>query len=127
MQFSLKRSRFMSRHDPLVTLKQLLDFVVEARSMSERRTRVELGRDMMFTRAAERLVTVMGEAAQRLPVELRASEPRVAWNDIISTRNRVMHGYDVVDYDILWNILTRELPSFEARPREMIARFEQQG
>lgn len=115
----------MSRHDPLVTLKQLLDFVVEARALIEGRERSDLGNSLVFTRAAERLVTLIGEAAARLPSELRTAEAHVPWIDIIGTRNRIMHGYDVIDYDIVWGVLSRELPPFETNLRDIIARLEQ--
>jgi uncharacterized protein with HEPN domain len=79
----------------------------------------------MFTLAMERLLTLIGEAARRLPVELQATEPQVQWRKIISMRNRIMHGYDTVDYDIAWGVLTEELPTLETRLREIISRLEQ--
>ena len=73
----------------------------------------------------ERLVTLIGEAAARLPSELRTAEAHVPWIDIIGMRNRIMHGYDVIDYDIVWGVLSRELPPFETNLRDIIARLEQ--
>jgi uncharacterized protein with HEPN domain len=34
----------------------------------------------------------------------------IPWLDIINTRNRIVHGYDMVNYDIVWQIIKEELP-----------------
>jgi hypothetical protein len=34
----------------------------------------------------------------------------IPWADMISLRNRLIHGYDLVDFDILWQIVTHDLP-----------------
>ena len=36
--------------------------------------------------------------------------PEIDWSQIISLRNRLIHGYDSVDFDILWQILKQDLP-----------------
>ena len=114
----------MSRHDPLVTLKQLLDFVVEARSLASGRIRSELGKEPAFTRATERLLTLMGEAAVRLPAEMRATESAVPWSKIIGMRNRVVHDYGHVDFEIVWETVQTHLPLLF---KELEAFFAERG
>ena len=36
--------------------------------------------------------------------------PQIPWAKIISMRNRLIHGYDFVDYDILWDAVTINIP-----------------
>jgi uncharacterized protein with HEPN domain len=36
--------------------------------------------------------------------------PQIPWPKIISMRNRLIHGYDSIDYDILWDAITKNLP-----------------
>ena len=67
----------MSRHDPKVTLREMLDFIAEARAMLPGRKPDDLGSDMVFTHSAERLIELRGEAANRLPPEIRAAAPSV--------------------------------------------------
>ena len=46
--------------------------------------------------------------------EGRSRHPYIPWQDAINTRNRFIHGYDTVDYDVVWQIATRELPALIA-------------
>ena len=45
-----------------------------------------------------------------MPLEDRGRYPQVPWSQLVSLRNRLIHGYDQVDFDILWQILTQDLP-----------------
>ena len=64
----------------------------------------------MLTLAVIRLLEVLGEAARNLSQDIRESHPEVAWKQITGTRDRLIHGYFYVDLDIIWAILTRDLP-----------------
>ncbi len=57
-----------------------------------------------------RLIEIIGAAAARISKETRDAYPDVPWAQIVSTRNRLIHGYDFVDYDILWQTLEDDLP-----------------
>jgi uncharacterized protein with HEPN domain len=64
----------------------------------------------MLNLALVRLMEVVGEAATQIPEEFRARYPEVPWRDVADLRNRLIHGYDAVDFDILWAIIQRDLP-----------------
>lgn len=51
----------------------------------------------------------IGEAANRLPAEFHSRHPSVAWSNIIGMRHRLVHGYDSVDLDRVWLVVTAEL------------------
>jgi uncharacterized protein with HEPN domain len=57
-----------------------------------------------------RLLEIVGEAASRMPLEERIRYPDIPWAEIVGLRNRLIHGYDSVDFDILWQILSKDLP-----------------
>lgn len=101
----------MTQRDDSVSLRQMLDHGREAIRMVERRSRDELGTDRMFALALIQLVQIVGEAAQRVSALCRDRHPQVPWSQIIGLRNRLIHGYDSVDYDILWRIVTLDLPA----------------
>jgi uncharacterized protein with HEPN domain len=52
------------------------------------------------------VIAVIGQAATRLSPEFRQAHPEIPWREIISTRNRIIHGYDKVKLDIIWDIAT---------------------
>jgi uncharacterized protein with HEPN domain len=45
-----------------------------------------------------------------VPEGVRARHREVPWPQIVGLRNRLIHGYDSVDLDILWQIITADLP-----------------
>jgi uncharacterized protein with HEPN domain len=57
-----------------------------------------------------RLLEIIGEAANRVPEVDRARYAEIPWTEIVGLRHRLIHGYDEVDFDILWQILVRDLP-----------------
>lgn len=100
----------MSRHETMVRLQNMLDHAREATAMAAGKTRQDLDSDRKLNLALVRLLEVIGEAAGRMPVEDRAQFPRIPWARIIALRNRLIHGYDSVDFDILWQIINHDLP-----------------
>jgi len=44
----------------------------------------------------------------------------ILWSQIIGLRNRLIHGYDVIDFDILWQILTVDLPALIAMLEKIV-------
>ena len=64
----------------------------------------------MFRLALTRLIELVGEAASQYPRQLQAQYPQIPWPKLISMRNRLIHGYDFIDNDILWEAITKNLP-----------------
>ncbi len=100
----------MSRHEGDVRLRHMLDHAREAVAMARGRTRADLDTDRQLNLALVRLLEIVGEAAGRVPSEERARRPDIPWPEIVGLRNRLIHGYDSVDFDILWEIVTNDLP-----------------
>ncbi len=73
-------------------------------------TRADLDSDRKLNLALVRLVEIIGEAATRVSPEVRNAHPGIPWLDIIGMRNRIVHGYDQVDFDILWDVMELHLP-----------------
>jgi len=74
------------------------------------KTRADLDQDRQLNLALVRLLETIGEAAARVPKEEHSHYPAIPWAEIVSLRNRLIHGYDQVDFDILWQIVTHDLP-----------------
>lgn len=100
----------MSRDDPQVRLHHMLAYAREAVELMRNRERADLDTDRSLGLAIIRCVEIVGEAAGRVPVAIRRRYSKVPWAQIIGMRNRLVHGYDIVDYDIVWSTVTRDLP-----------------
>ena len=57
-----------------------------------------------------RLIEIVGEAASRVSEAVQLAHPEVPWRKIAGTRNRLVHGYDDVNFDVLWNTIQDDLP-----------------
>lgn len=52
---------------------------------------------------------IIGEAARRLPKDLKESYPSVNWSRVIGFRNRIVHDYMGIDYKIVWRIIQQNI------------------
>jgi len=89
----------------------MLDHASEAIGLARGKTRQDLDSDRLLQLALTRLVEIVGEAASRVPKELQDRRSAIPWREIVSARNRLIHGYDFVDLDILWEIVATDLPA----------------
>lgn len=100
----------MTRHDNLLAFRHMYDHTVEVLAISAGRSRTDLDDDRVFALVSIKLVEIIGEAAARVPPDAQAAHGEIPWRQIVGTRNRLVHGYDAVDFDILWRIVSDELP-----------------
>lgn len=63
--------------------------------------------------AVERNFEIIGEAATQLPKSIQEANPSIEWHSVVSFRNRLIHGYFGVDYQILWYVIQNDLPDLE--------------
>jgi uncharacterized protein with HEPN domain len=105
----------MSRHDDQVSMRHMLDRARQACGMAHGRKRSDLKSDQMLQLALTRLVEIVGEAASRVSLSTRKKHREIPWPDIVGMRNRLIHGYDVVDLDLLWGTVETDLPALIAQ------------
>jgi len=100
----------MSIRDPDLALRQILSHAREAVEIIQDRTRTDLDTDRLLNLALSRLLEIIGEAANRVPDDIQAKYLELPWLQMIGARNRLIHGYDSVDFDILWAIISEDMP-----------------
>lgn len=75
--------------------------------------------DVKTKRAVERNLEIIGEAMSRIldkDESIKLSNAR----KIVDTRNRIIHGYDSVSANILWNIIMQQLPILKQEVQELL-------
>jgi uncharacterized protein with HEPN domain len=100
----------MSKHDDRVSLQDMLDRGREAISLLGDIERESLASERVLQLALIQLVQIIGEAATRVSHETRLEFTEIPWPQIIGMRNRLIHGYDVIDYGLLWDTIRHDLP-----------------
>jgi uncharacterized protein with HEPN domain len=111
----------MSLRDPLIALEQMRDHAKEAMNLLASKGRADLETDRVLSLAVVRLLEILGEAARRVPSETQQMHPSIPWSFIIGMRNRLIHGYDRVDLDIVWSVVVDDLPPLVAHLEEITA------
>jgi len=111
----------MSRDDPNVRLRHMLDYSREAVALLRDRKRADLDSERTLGLAILRCVEIVGEAASRVPADTQQRYPNIPWPQIIGMRNRLVHGYDIVDYDIVWSTVTQDLPPLIAELENILS------
>jgi len=96
-------------------------FALEAGALAAAGSRERLDRDLGYRRHAERVAELIGEAATRLPDDLREKWPDIPWRQVIGLRNWLIHGYDGIDTEILWDVLGSRTAELVTQLDEMLS------
>ena len=67
-------------------------------------------KDEVLPAAVLHHLTVIGEAISRLSVGLRERHPEVPWRQVVAVRNRIVHAYFDLDWQILWDAAIEDIP-----------------
>jgi uncharacterized protein with HEPN domain len=67
-------------------------------------SKAEFLEDELLRRAFVRSIEIIGEAAKQVPEDFRAKHPQVSWRIMAGMRDRLIHAYFAVDYDIVWDV-----------------------
>lgn len=76
-------------------------------------------RDRKTLNAVIRSLEVMGEAAKKVPEEIREQHPDIPWKYMAGMRDKLIHEYHAVDLEIIWAVITEELPPLKSPLRRL--------
>lgn len=101
----------------LLDIKQCIDeiffFLGEQRDFAAYQT------DIKTKKAVERNLEIIGEAVNRILKTDETFQLKNAKN-IIGTRNRIIHSYDNISDEVIWTIISRELPDLKIQVEELL-------
>lgn len=103
----------MNNTDNTVFLKDILTCIAKIERYLQGLNFEKFQNDELITDAVVRNVKIIGEASNNLTRDFRSKTSNIEWRKIISTRNRIIHGYATVDLEIIWNITQNDLPKLK--------------
>ena len=104
-----------------IRVHHMLDAARKAVNLLRGRKREDLDGDETLTLALTRLLEVLGEAAKAVSPDTKRRAPDIAWKAIAGTRDKLIHGYFDVDLNIVWAIVTNDLPPLIATLQQLIS------
>ena len=102
------------RKDDLVYAGHMLDMARKACAKIAGVARSDFDADENLRLALAHLVQTIGEAARHVSPAFQQAHPSVQWGLIVGMRHKVVHDYLHVDYDIVWGVVTSDLPALVA-------------
>jgi uncharacterized protein with HEPN domain len=103
-----------------VWLQDILEAIEEIESfLPSKKDFNEFKNDLKSKRAIERNIEIIGEAMNRI-LKNNISLPIQESRKIVDTRNRIIHGYDSVSYEIIWSIVSRDIPQLKMEIRKVL-------
>lgn len=89
-------------------------------------TRSRLDEDETLTLALIKLLEIVGEAAAQISGETKTRYPQIPWRKISGMRNQLIHGYSILNLDILWQTIIDDLPPLVEQLQKIIDDAEEQ-
>lgn len=106
--------------DPTV----LLDHILESVSLIQRRIRnatlSKFINDIDLQDLVVHRFEIIGEAVRKLNKNFREEYPNIDWQAPAKMRSALIHGYDNIDLDIVWDTAQNNLPSFKKQIRNLL-------
>ena len=104
----------MLPEDDRIRLQHMLDAARKAARLAAGRSREELdAEDDPLAAALVHWICVIGEAASKVSSGTCSAVDGIPWPDIVGMRNRLIHAYFDINLDIVWDILSLDLPKLD--------------
>lgn len=109
-------------YSPLDYVHHILDEATYLIEASRDLVMEEFLEDGTLRRAFVRSIEIIGEASKKIAPELRQKYPEIDWRGMAAMRDRLVHAYFGVDYDIVWDVVSSKIPPLRRELEDMLRR-----
>ncbi|MGB8217280.1 MAG: DUF86 domain-containing protein [Candidatus Methanoperedens sp.] len=96
-----------------VFIKHILDEIGFLKAQSENLESEDLMKNEVLKRAFPRSIEIIGEAAKNISDPLKEKYPDIEWKKIVGMRDKLIHAYFGISWDIVWDVVKNKLPEME--------------
>jgi uncharacterized protein with HEPN domain len=100
----------MSKRFDIVALGDMLDAARELEEILSGVDRAAFDAQRTYQLSAIHLLQTIGEASRKVSEAWRRDHPEIEWPKIVGMRNRIVHDYRNINFDVVWDIATVEIP-----------------
>jgi uncharacterized protein with HEPN domain len=104
-----------------IRLKHTLEAAHTCMHFSAGKARIDFEKNQMLSFAVIRALEIFGEAASRMSNEFQKANPHIPWRAIVGMRNRLIHVYFDIDYDVVWEAVNSEIPKIIPELAKLLA------
>jgi uncharacterized protein with HEPN domain len=97
-----------------VIIDEMIDHIDYVLRKTEAKTVGEFRADRDLRQSVERSLEIISEASRHLPDELKNIRPEISWRQVADFGNVLRHTYFSVNIDLVWMIITNNLPQLRA-------------
>jgi uncharacterized protein with HEPN domain len=69
--------------------------------------------------AVIRKLEIIGEAVKQLPAQIKDNYKGIPWKEMAGMRDKLIHWYFGVDYELVWNVITEEIPRLKSKLKKI--------
>ena len=105
---------------PREYLRHILDESEYLLAAGQGLSQAEFMQDETLKRAFVRSIEIIGEATKKIPRDLRQKYPHIQWREMAGMRDRLIHRYFGIDYDIVWDVVHNKVPLLRQNILEIV-------
>ncbi len=106
-----------------VYLQHILEMIERIEGVADLDKNVFLG-SLLHQDAVLRNLHTLTETTQRLSDDLKAAHPEVEWATLAAFRNVLVHDYLGIDIELVWTVITQDIPEFKKSVVNIIKEFD---
>ena len=105
-------------------VEDILDAMDKAETLLAGVTYDQFEADFRVNFAVIRALEIVGEAARRIPDDVRLRYTEVPWRGMAGMRDRIIHGYDIVDLQVVWDVVWHDIPKVRPHLRRILQDYQ---